>query len=322
MDNGIYTKGKSFRAVVEAKARKYRTIELNLPDYDTYGHILTDKDSKRGMNFLPSMREEIYRDVIRRNEKGKGVDIIRTTKNMLSSQAMCFNLFAPLNKNKKLAASFFNFLLGNVLEIKENVDFEYTPLKSIFNDQSGKGGVDCDALLTYTNKQGKSSILVIETKFVEPEFSICGFRKRNQNDTCPSETVILKDYSNCRYHHKKKYNYWKVAEESNLFKMDLIHTIHCPFGGSLWQLWTNMSLAYALAKERGIEDFSYAIICPERNYRLLNNGKTFDTFKKLLVNPNKLKIIYLLEVKSTLEKVKPDFSDTIWIDEFISRYCN
>jgi hypothetical protein len=317
----IYTKGKSFRAFAEAKARQYRANELKLSNYDIYGHILTDVDSKNGMNFLPSLRKEIYGEVLNRDEKGKGVDIDRTTKNMLSSQAMCFNLFVPLNRHKRLATSFFQRLIGDVLEITKDIEYEFTPSNSIFRDQSGRGGVDCDALLTYINKDGKHSLLVIETKFVEREFSICGFRKSNQKDPCPLETNVLSDFSNCRYHFKKGYNYWKVSDESNVFNMKVIQRNACPFGGYLWQLWTNLSLAYALAHEKGYDDFSYAVICPDENDKLLDNGKTFKEFRKLLNDPDRFKVIYLSDIMKAFESIEPDFPGNGWIKEFTNRYC-
>jgi hypothetical protein len=56
IDEGkAYKKGTSFRAITEAKARKYRANELMLSHFDGYGHILTDVDGENGMNFLPSL---------------------------------------------------------------------------------------------------------------------------------------------------------------------------------------------------------------------------------------------------------------------------
>ena len=86
-----------------------------------------------------------------------------------------------MNLNKRYATAFFNQLLGDCQAIINDIEIEYTPSKTIFNDQSGKGGVDCDALLQYWGDSGKRSILVIETKYVETEFSICGFRKYEIN---------------------------------------------------------------------------------------------------------------------------------------------
>ena len=330
MDNnnkGIFTSGSSFRANVEARARAYRVTSLLLKDFDTNGHILTDEVAMIGYNFLPSMRKEILSAVRKRNNQGKGVDMNRTTKNMLSSQAMCFNLFVPLNMNKEYSTVFFNQLLGDCQAIIGDIEIEYTPSKTIFNDQSSIGGVDCDALLQYKNKNGESSLLVIETKYVEQEFSICGFRKNETNkqkkkrDLCPTDTIVNQDFSNCRYHYKRHYNYWKVAEESNLFNMDLVHNDDCPFGGSLWQLWVNMTLAYAAAKEKGCDDFGYAVICHEKNSKLSDNGRVFTDFKRLLKNPNKFKMIYLSDIKKSFESTEGGFPDNGWTREFTERYC-
>ena len=156
--------------------------------------FLQTHDGALAMNFLPSLRNQIYTEVIERNKKGKGVDLNRTTKNMLSSQAMCFNLFGPLNQDKKFAAAFFTQLLGSVEEIIGDIEYEFTPSKTIFNDQSGKGGVDCDALLKYKDDKGKNNLLIIETKFVEPEFSNCGFRQGEIENQCPKDTMSLRTF--------------------------------------------------------------------------------------------------------------------------------
>ena len=152
---------------------------------------------------------------------------------MLASQAMCFNLFVPLNRDLDLAAAFFRHLLGDVATIDREIEYEYTPDKSIFNDQSGRGGVDCDALLIYTNNDQQDVLVVIETKYVEPKFSRCGFRRSGPKDKCPKETIVSPNFSNCPYHYKKHYNYWEVAKDSKLFKIDKIYHNPCPFGGNL-----------------------------------------------------------------------------------------
>lgn len=321
ISEGIFTTGNSFRAIAEARARSYRISELYLPKFDKYGHKLTEDAGKRGMNYLPSLRYEIMSAVVERKRKGKGLDIPRTTQNMLSSQAMCFNLFVPLNLDKKFAAAFFKELLGDCAEIIEPIEIEYTPSKTIFRDQSGKGGVDCDALLKYKNSNGGNSLVVIETKFVEEEFSNCGFRKSNQKDPCPIDTLVTPEFNNCRYHYKKHNDYWKIAKESDLFDMHYLHNNPCPFGGGLWQLWVNMSLAWALAEEMQYDDFSYAVICHEDNVKLTNGGQVFHDFRKLLKNPDKLRVIYLQDVKKVLEKIKTDHPNHFWTEEFINRYC-
>ncbi len=171
-----YTRDNSFRAKAEAHARRYRARVLQLTEYGKYGHFLADGDAHRGCNFLPSLRKEILDALITRKNRGKGVLLSRTTGNMLSSQAMCFNLFVPLNQDKQLASRLLGEVLSEPIAIERDIAIEYTPSNSIFGDQFGQGGVDCDALIRYVNSEGRNGLIVCETKYVEKEFSTCGFR--------------------------------------------------------------------------------------------------------------------------------------------------
>lgn len=319
-DGAAYTKGNSFRAIAEARARKYRAYNLHCTNYDGYGHILTDEDGNRGLNFLPFLRHDILRAVRERSKDKKGVDFTRTSKNMLSSQAMCFNLFVPLNGDRRLAKELLHHFLDGISSV-DGIEYEHTPKNSIFGDQSGRGGVDCDVLVHYTARDGAKGLVVIETKYVEYEFSLCGFRKSGQKDPCPATTTVTDDYSNCRYHYKKNYDYWRIAEESGLYRMEEIRSRPCPFGGPLWQLWTNLSLAYALARDKRYSAFKYAVICPKGNTKLSQGNKVFSDFASLLRTPEVFKVIYLEDIamilthESTLQQCEP------WASEFIERYC-
>lgn len=316
----VYTKGDSFRAVAEARARTYRAEKLHLTGYDYYGHRLTNEDGNRGENFLPSLRDDILRAVEERKANKKGVDFHRTSRNMLSSQAMCFNLFVPLNRDRRLAKELLNRFIAEI-DSAEEIEYEYTPDNCIFGDQSGKGGVDCDVLVHYTTRNVAKGLVVIETKYAETEFSTCGFRKSGHKDPCPVATVVNDDYSNCRYTYKKNYAYWKVAEESGLYRKEKLHSHPCPFGGSLWQLWTNLSLAYALAKQKRCLEFRYVVICPKGNIKLSQGNKVFGDFESLLHRPEVFKVIYLedlgeaLKDNSVVQKCDP------WVNEFVERYC-
>jgi len=318
----VYSRGRNFRACAELSARKYRLNILHLTRWDTWGHWLHPDDACNGYNFLPAMRSEILSALKLRAAKGKGIDLDRTRKNLLSSQALCFNLFIPLNKNKELASRLFKRLLrNNDAEITDDIILEYTPSNSIFGDQSAVGGVDCDALVIYQTSPRQRGLIVVETKYVETGFSICGFRRSYQKDPCPKRTFLNDDYSTCRYNTKKKYRYWDRTQASRLFNMDLIKSQPCPFGDSLWQLWTNMTLSFCLAEERDIEHFSYVIICPKQNTSLSNNGEVFRQFGHLIRDEKKnaFKVIFLEDIIENLLALSNDFPTT-WIRDFQNRY--
>lgn len=314
-----YTKGTSFRALAESHARKYRANVLKLEDYDRYGHLLEFSDGKKGSNFLPSMKSQIEKALKQRRAQGKGIGYKRTVTNLLSSQAMCFNLLVPLLQNKKFAVDIFNPLIGNVSEII-SVDIEYTPPNSIFNDQSTWGGVDCDALITYRNEKNDKAIITVETKYVETEFSKCSYRKKKREPECLYDTILDQDFLNCLYKSKKGYRYWDVAKNSGLYKMDDIIGSTCQFGKELWQLFTNMTLAYAIAEEdRSIQDYKFIVICPKGNKTLSDDGRLFDDFRKFLFDPNKFQVLYLENIMDLLKEHSKG-GKHIWINEFTAKY--
>jgi len=117
---------------------------------------------------------------------------------MLSSQAMCFNLFAPLAEDLALATRALAPLLPGLLSV-DGMHIEHTPAADIFGDQSGLSGVDCDLLVEATFTDGPA-VLVVETKLVEPDFSACGFRRPGKpGRACPTDVAVSDDPSACAY---------------------------------------------------------------------------------------------------------------------------
>jgi hypothetical protein len=98
---------------------------------------------------------------------------------MLASQAMCFNVFAPLADDLALATEVLRPVLDGLSAVR-SIAFEYTPPRDIFGDQSATGGVDCDLRVDADWNDGARAVITIETKFVEPEFSRCAFRKQSR----------------------------------------------------------------------------------------------------------------------------------------------
>jgi hypothetical protein len=313
----IYTKGNNFRARAVAHMRHYRAKVLNVPDDGEYGHILSNSDACKGHNFLSAVRYDILEEVARRSTK-KGVDIARTCGNLLSSQAFCFNLFIPLKLDKVFAAEFFNQFIGSVDEVSDII-VEYTPSNEIFNDQSQFAGVDSDLLVRYKNNDGEPCILVLETKFVEKEFSTCGFKKKKKDspDYCPDGQVISVNYNTCLYQAKKNYRYWERTEESGAFKLGQVVGKECPFGGPLWQLWVNQALASAIAKSEGVKNYKFVVLCPEANTDLTANGQVFSDFRQLLAREDVFQVVYM---ESILDYLRTKTSKIKWTQEFVERY--
>ena len=313
----IYTRGKTYRARAEARQRTYRAEVLGAP-HGRYGHFLSAKEADDGQNFVV---EEAFHAARHRQQAGKGV-ARRTFENMLSSQAMCFNLFAPLASRLELAATVLKPFIAGLVEVKA-IHIEYTPAGDVFNDQSGRGGVDCDVLIE-GRTETESLVQVIETKFVEPEFSICGFRKSGRakkgQDVCAEDVAVRDDRNACLYLRKKGYAYWQRTDEHRLLEADALAERGCPFGGARWQLWVNLALAHEEAHRRGARDARFAVCSSPRNTTLLGKGEVLEGFRSLLRVPSAVSLFDLDELLAQIQRCAPD-DLAGWADALAARYA-
>lgn len=318
MEEGkCYATGKGFRARVEARQRAFRANVLGIAS-GKYGHWLTEADAMRGMNF----RGRAFEAAKVRAEKGKGVEVGRTFGNMLSSQAMCFNVFGHLAgpdgddpAGLAIAAEALReFVPG--LESVRAVHIEYTPPPDVFGDQSSVGGVDCDVLIEYRGSRGPG-LLAIETKFVEPDFSVCTFRRRasspgcNGRDICPEGTIPGEDFSGCLYAARKGYAYWDWSSKLGTLQSHVLGRTECPFGGALWQLWVNHTLVHAESARRDASEAYFVVCAPKGNAKLTAGGKTIDSFRGLLANPKTMLFIGVEDLIASLAKAIP-LDDDRW----------
>jgi hypothetical protein len=145
----VYTRGKSYRARAEARQREYRARVLGA-HHGRYGHLLSQQAAEEGNNFV---HPEAHAAARSRQREGKGV-AARTFENMLSSQAMCFNIFAPLGSRLEIAADVLRPFIPGLKNVTA-IQIEHTPAGEVFNDQSALGGVDCDLLIEGETTSGR-----------------------------------------------------------------------------------------------------------------------------------------------------------------------
>ena len=121
--------------------------------------------ARSGANFLtPEVAHLVRRECVYR-EIGAFIDEHRLLGNLLSSQPMCFNLFAPLKLNLQLATGVLECLLPH---------FEGEVVQVLFEHSPGRGDPRYladysafDALIQYRNPAGGRGFVAIETKFTE-----------------------------------------------------------------------------------------------------------------------------------------------------------
>ena len=131
-----------------------------------FGNYLPIEIAKqKGLNFLNETILKTVQDTIQNKEAGSLIMEPRIWNNMLSSQPLCFNLFAELKENLTLASDLFSTLfpdrVSEVLEIK----FEYSPGKNdpkYLND-----GTAFDVFCIYKTCDQKRGFIGIEVKYAE-----------------------------------------------------------------------------------------------------------------------------------------------------------
>ncbi len=128
-----------------------------------YGNMLMADDAERGANFLTP---EIFAVAKRRLAENSGVvERFRLLYNMLSSQPMCFNLFAPLADDLEMATRLIAALLpGEVAEVLAVVlEFNPVPASAYLNDRTA-----FDAYVEWRRPDGQMAFMGFETKLSEP----------------------------------------------------------------------------------------------------------------------------------------------------------
>ena len=86
--------------------------------------------------------------------------------------------------------------------------------------------MDCDLLIEGSLDDGQPLVLVVETKFVEPEFSVCGFRKsgrkKKEQEVCSDQVPVRSDRNQCLYQRNKGYRYWQRSDELRVLADDAV----------------------------------------------------------------------------------------------------
>ncbi len=314
----MYTRGRSFRARAEARQREFRAESLRV-GWSRHGHWLDEGAARAGANFVIPVAFEAAKA---RQAQGKGV-AGRTFDNMLSSQAMCFNIFAPLAKNLDLAGRVLQVVLPQIGSVK-SIGFEHTPSNDVFADQTGLGGIDCDLLVEATDRDGTALVAAIEMKFVEPGFSTCGFRKTARRakgqPICPDDVALGARFDGCLYTSSKGYRYWQRTAEVGSLRHDAIPKSGCPFGGEHWQLWVNHTLAHVEAGRSQSAHALFAVCAPEGN-DVLDAPGAIEAFRTLVADPATIAFIGVEALIAGIGGVAETPEQRCWHDGLRARYA-
>lgn len=261
-----------------------------------------------------------------RKPTNKGVAYDRTFFNMLSSQAMCFNIFGTLQHvpwGLDVLSDCLRDLMPPVDQVTR-LELEHAPAGNPFLDQ-GAFGVDCDVYIEFTDAQNRRGVIAMETKFVEREFSVCGHRKLNSRHLCAPGT----NGHACLYGKINEFAYWERCHEVGNLTPGAIDR-ECPFGDDRWQLWTNHTLAYLERKRiEGDGPAIYAVCAPKANDILLKPNPTtgissLAEYKSLVTDPETVRTLWVEDLVDALRRHTPEVFEQrdLWLKGLFDRYAN
>lgn len=318
-----------------------------------YKHWLTNEEAH--FNFISP---EIHTATLERFNNHKAGDLNRILINTAASQPFCFNLIIFLQQHPQLADKLFSNLLDKQVKVihlepeftpnecNSVIGFERTSDESIGDQNLKLGfGTDADIAVFYTYEGKKKGVLLIEFKFIEPEFSVCSSyagSKKKENETpeekqqrikrnkerqaiCNSNSfynnMVEANNSLCGYN---KYFNWDLTSKSKVVEGEKIKSLSaCPFRFGLNQLWRNMILAEQVALSRNCDEFGFWVFSPSENDNYLwKNGATEKQFREILTQQgnNHFKKVYLENIFDSLQKIVSEEHENIWLTNMETKY--
>ncbi|MET4135387.1 hypothetical protein [Pseudarthrobacter sp. PvP090] len=147
----------------------YRVAVLELENYGSLagsgagcGSVLVEADAASSMNFVG---ERPAREYSHRRAAGWGVDPVRCTKYMTSSQTLTFNMLSDAVSRQVECAELFGALSGrDDLERLTSYHFEYSAVgqQHFLGDRT-----HIDLLLEFKTKDGGTQVVAVETKLAD-----------------------------------------------------------------------------------------------------------------------------------------------------------
>lgn len=164
-----------------------------------YGNMLEAAAAEAGKNFLT---DEIFAVVKARLAAGGGtIEPFRLFRNLLTSQAMCFNLFGPLAADLSRATRLVRALLGadEVARVSRVViEWAPEPAADFLGDRTA-----FDAVVDYERPNGELVLLGIETKltdsFSQEPYEGDGYRRWMRSARSPFRTEAASIVATSRF---------------------------------------------------------------------------------------------------------------------------
>lgn len=212
------------------------------------GSLISKAAAIEGRNFLSPEIAEIVRLEMAYQESGALIDQNRLYGNLLSSQPLCFNLFALLRNDLELAARILRAIIPAIdLKVVTNIWFEHSPGRRDMELTADRSAFD--VAFVYERSDGKVALAAVEMKYSE-----------SGNEPAPPEL-------NPRYE--------ELSRASGLYK-DADHAALRvnPFQ----QLFREHLLAQAAVMRGDYAEAYFVQIAPRHNHLVQNAAKLYQGF--------------------------------------------
>jgi hypothetical protein len=251
------------------------------------GSRLTRQDAKKGANFLYPELARLARYESVYCEPGALIEQDRLWANMLSSQALCFNLFGDFKLDQKKASRVFRSMWPEFIDSVDDVLFEHSPGRGA--SRFTADGTALDVLVVGRAPDGRRSFVAFEVKYTE-------------SMTEPPAP------------HRARYD--ELGDVCGIFK-DARSL--CLRAIPLQQLWREHLLTRAMVRE-GLYDVGlFVVIHPERNQQAAD---AVTAYGKQLVSEAPLESGFAsITIEQLLDARRAD-GDAAFADTFRARYLD
>jgi hypothetical protein len=245
------------------------------------GNMLDDDGATAGLNFLSDDARRSYEERVGLTKEG--VSEWRTSRNLLASQPLAFNLFGHLRHNLDLATALFADLLGSD-EVETVTEVEIERLSDALGDHTA-----FDAFATYRRPDGSTGCIAIETKLTEP------FSQQSY------------DWTKYLGHGAFARSIWATDEAEQL-------------GDKRWsQLFRNHLLGAAETAARRLGPVTLLVVHHPLDPKCAGNVAGY---RRLLVVPDAVRAVDLRAIADILERHVTSSADRSWLGDFRDRYLN
>jgi len=248
------------------------------------GNCLPEIWAKETLNdyLSETIKEVVRKEVIGSRNNGKLYGSPRIFNNLLSSQPLCFNLFAELQQDLRLAAKVFRQLCPDRIDVVTAIEFEHSPGKG--NPKYTGDGSAFDVYVEYLNGSRERGFIGIEVKY--------------------HENLLTKPSS-------IKPRYFKIAEMMKCFRTECLKMLQL---SPLEQIWRDHLLAGSLLNAGdGFKDGFFVFLAPKDNPHCSNAvGK----YRECLTDERTFESWTLEDVTAVIK----ENTGERWIDEVIGRY--